>query len=317
MFDRMDHVTVRTDPDYVGYVADADGDIRIVLHPEATIPSAGGPSSIQETFTVLLDIWGSNEARVEPDLLYIDFGDTEGFAAVKLSEEGWKLLRAIGYEETTVEALESNPLLAMDQLRHDRDLWRTEALRLREGGRPWKIDRDDVATHLDTDEGPKHIVAALFKYAEKAKDEGNIGFEGHIMTLHAARYIQWLEDELHRYQVQPVDNEVAVEGETYERWDEDEARELAYKTEHEQIHEIQELAEHLGHAITVLDANRIWRVQADQETTRLGHWNLKLREAAEAAADLLEDRHVEKLIGDADEYEPVVKMLRSSLRSSP
>ena len=74
---------------------------------------------------------------------------------------------------------------------------------------------------------------------------------------------------------------------------------------------------HLGHAITVLDANRIWRVQADQETTRLGHWNLKLREAVEAAQELLEDRHVEKLIGEGEEYEPVVKMLRSSLRAKP
>jgi hypothetical protein len=176
----------------------------------------------------------------------------------------------------------------------------------------------EATAYVDTDDGRKHLVAACFDYAERYKDEGNVGFACHILFLHAARYIQHQEDELHRYQVQPVDNTLAVVGEEPDRWDEDEARKLAYKTEHESIHEILELAEHLGHALTVLDANRIWRVAANKETTRLGQWNLKLRDAAQKAYDLLSMRYVEKqLHGEvAEELGPLQRRLKAALSPS-
>lgn len=127
--------TVRQDPDYHGFcIADDGENIRIAMGKEVTIPSSGGPDGIQDLFGTLLTIWGNAYPEVEPDLLYIDFGDdkAEGFAAVKLSEQGWAALNIIGFEETTVEALEDKPLSIIDQAKHDRDLFRAETQRLQE-----------------------------------------------------------------------------------------------------------------------------------------------------------------------------------------
>ena len=85
-----------------------------------------------------------------------------------------------------------------------------------------------------------------------------------------------LEDELHRHQGVP--DEMVDWDETQARWLGDTPVPRSFSP-NEVRTRADELQAALVRTLKVLDANRIRKVASEKETTRLGQWNLKLREA--------------------------------------